>query len=584
MADKTRTLIKDITHPNYDAKVDDWEKWRVCYEGGSGFVTDGLHILSSRETITEFNERLNLTYPPAHAKAAVNRVKNAIIERLPDVTRHDGPDTYQKAVAGDGIYVDKDGNDMDGFISRAVLPELLPMGKVGIFVDRSPIMEGATAADTASNHPYVYVYKAEDIRSWTYDSNKVLTSVLLRTDVDVYDEEYGLVSGTAEEYILMNKVVEIETGKPVIQVRRFDADGEEIGLSFMNIPEIPLVILEISHSLMTDIADHQISLLNMASLDVAFLIKANFPFYTEQSGLQEMASFMNAQQSPASGSEDYPGTGVAAKVANTREIKVGVTKGRRYGHNLERPAFIHPSSEPLKASMEKEQQIKDEINELLNLTIQTLHQTRASAESKQADDRGMISGLSAIGKELEYGEIQIMRIWAMYEGSKPDATIKYPLKYTMQTEAERLAEADKLKALLPTLPSREFQLRVAYNIAMVMLGHKVSETTLEKIRQELDDSKVIAIDPEVIRDDVESMILSRETASAARGYPKGEVEKANKEHAERAARIAKAQESRTRGVDDTDPNPAQNNSEEKEASRDTTMEDSTADRTRGDAK
>jgi hypothetical protein len=575
MADKK---INQVTHPEYDSMVTEWVKWRLAYQGGADFVNKGLHTLSTRESAKEFNERKSLTYPPSHAKAAVNRVKHALTQRLVDVTREGGPQTFQDAVVGNGAYIDHEGNTMNGFISRQVLPELLPIGKVGIFVDREVIPDGATRADTTGKNPYVYVYKSEDIRSWTYDTLNQLQSVLLRDEVNKKDE-YGLVSETEVQYRHMTLV------DGSVKVDIYDKDGEYQTSTILDIPEIPLIILELSSSLMTDIADHQITLLNMASLDVSFLIKANFPFYTEQAGMQDMTQALVEQVDPSEGSESKPGTSDAVTTAKKKEIKVGPTKGRRYGQGVDRPAFIHPSSEPLRASMEKEQQIKEEINELLNLTIQTLHNTRASADSKDADDRGMISGLSYIGQELQYAEMQIMRYWAMYEDElKNVGTIKYPVKYTLQSDSERLAEAEKLSELLPTLPSLTYQKVVGALIARTMLAARTSEDNLDKIETELNEAKIIAIDPEVIRDDVEAGILSRETASTARGYPEGEADKAAKEHAERVERIKKAQENRTRGDVDNDDSPAENESQDKELSRDTTMEDNTTDRTRGDAK
>ena len=50
----------------------------------------------------------------------------------------------------------------------------------------------------------------------------------------------------------------------------------------IDIPEIPFVLMELDTSLMTDIADYQISLLNLASSDVNYALKSNFPFYVAQ--------------------------------------------------------------------------------------------------------------------------------------------------------------------------------------------------------------------------------------------------------------------------------------------------------------
>jgi hypothetical protein len=582
-------MIHTTTHPQYKTSLENWVQWRLSYEGGQSFITAGLHPLSSRETNTEFLERKALTYAPAHAKAAVNRVKNSLAERLVDVSREDTPDSFEKASKGNGLWVDHDGNTMNSFVSREILPELLPIGKVGVFVDRKPIMDGASKKDTLNNHPYLYTYRAEDIRSWSYDDENELEVVLLRNYVSIKDD-YGLIKDVEEEFMLLTRSKGSGPESSFVTARFFDKDSDEIPgrMTDLKIPMIPFVIIELSSSLMTDISDHQVSLLNMASLDVAYLIKANFPFYTEQVGFQEMSHQLMAKPEPRGADEDYPGTQDSAELSGPKEVKTGTSKGRSYGPNLDRPGFIHPSSEPLLASMKKEQDIIDEINTLLNLTIQTLHPTRASAESKEADNTGMISGLSVIGQELQYAETQIVKIWAAYEKSTKMGTIKYPVQYTLKSDAERLAEVGVLKEDLPILPSLTYQKEVAKQIAKIMLGSKVSESRLKTIMDEIEAADIVVIDPEVINGDIEAGTLSRETGSKARGYPAGEVEKAALEHAERAKRIAEAQSIRTenasRGVSDNDVDASNNNREEKESSRDDTFSQDQGDKTRGEGK
>jgi hypothetical protein len=76
-------------------------------------------------------------------------------------------------------------------------------------------------------------------------------------------------------------------------------------------------------------------------------------------------------------------------------------------------------------------------------------------------------------------------------------------------------------------------------------------------------------------------LVSAELASQIRGYPKGEVEKAKNDHAERLARIQLAQISpAARGNPLADPNP--NGAKlEKENAKDTTEDSIVTDKTRG---
>jgi hypothetical protein len=92
---------------------------------------------------------------------------------------------------------------------------------------------------------------------------------------------------------------------------------------------------------------------------------------------------------------------------------------------------------------------------------------------------------------------------------------------------------------------------------------------MAKIHAEIDSAQVIVTDPEIIKDDHEAGFVGTELASKLRGYPEGEVEKAKKDHADRASRIALAQsEAGARGVSDMDTDPSRSARREKELSQD----------------
>ena len=73
-------------------------------------------------------------------------------------------------------------------------------------------------------------------------------------------------------------------------------------------------------------------------------------------------------------------------------IKVGATHGRTYDKGMNPPAFINPSAEPLRASLELQDRLKRDIRELVNLAVSSLA-VRASAESKAMDNQGLEAGL-----------------------------------------------------------------------------------------------------------------------------------------------------------------------------------------------
>ena len=577
--------ILSIRHPRYNEMELEWKKFRLTYEGGRPFIDEYLQSFSRREDSIEFRARRDASYCPAHAKTAVNEIKDAISERLVDVTRIGGSSTYQRAIDGINGGVDRYGSTMNGFISCNALPELLSMGKVGVYIDRPVLDENASLAETSNAAPYLYTYDAEDILAWNYDDSCDLESLLLRETVYSKDKDTGLPDGTKTRYRLLQK------NDGTIKVTFYNESGvEQIADEIiLNMGMIPFAVFEIAQSLMTDIADYQIALLNLGSSDLSYAIKANFPFYTEQFDPRDLINNMlqAGDVEDTNGDTVSAGTSKEANTAKNNEVKVGVAQGRRYPKGVDRPDFIHPSSEPLTASMTKQKDLQAEIRELVRLSVKSL--ASSSAEGKQEDNRSVESGLACIGSELEKGERQIANVWAEYEKDQP-AIIKYPRNYTLRSDAERRAEVDALIDLMPKLPSDTLKKAIALQAAEILVGHRATREDMDNIQDEIFSSEVIITDPEVIRADQEAGLVSTQLASTLRGYPEGEVAQAKIDHEDRLARIAIAQSeasianlNASRGVDDmsTDNNEA---SDEKKESRDNTEKDTVKDRTRGEGK
>ena len=580
------TALNAQKHPHYASAYNEYVKWRSVWEGGQQFVDRYLKKLSARETNDDFEDRKCITYIPAHAKAAITDVRNAIFQRMPDIIRRDGPESYASAVAGEGRGVDLNGSGMNSWLAHYILPELMVMSRVGIFIDRPRLTQSTTLADTPGS-PYLYYFPAEDIQSWHYDINGELDAVLVKEHNSVIDPNSGLITASSSRWRLLRTTPE------GVMVTYWDFMTPTTGLKrepvlselhdeavLLKMDRIPFVILDIGQSLLADVANHQIAILNLASSDMNYAIKSNFPFYTEQVAQGQQLPHVR-QPGNTSGSS------AAAQKSGSRIINVGATQGRAYPKGTERPGFIHPSSEPLRASMDKQQQIKNEIRELINLALSNVNPSRASAESKLLDNQGLEAGLSYIGLELERAEREVAKHWAAYESSKAIAHVKYPDNYQLKTDKDRRQEASELEELKDGTPSVTYKKEVCKQIARVTLGPKVSLETMQKINEEIDSSVGVETSSQTIRNDVEAGLLSLETAAKMRGYPVGEVEKAKKDHAERLVRIQMAQTSKedrpaARGLPDLDPNP-ESADDEKQESQDSTKQDSTANMGRGEA-
>ncbi len=551
--------ISTVRHPEYKDDENDFFKWRLCYKGGRHFIDTYLIRFSRREDNEAFKERRRMSYAPTFAKAAINKLKNTFYSRMGEIKRLGGPDSYKTAIAGDGPGVDLFGSSMNAYIGQEVLEELMAMRRVGVYVDRKPLT-GPLLSDNKNNQPYLYLYKTEDILTWNYiyqDGEYVYRNVLLRDYENEIDDKTGMVIG---QYCRYRQVWLADDGLVHIQfwIEAVTKDNEE---PEQDIPDgaeiiteldrIPFVYAGLKESLLADVADYQIAMLNIASADVNYVYRANFPFYTEE--FDPLAEgIYNRRPPPGMPNRDPaqhgrlipdPNDGTEARTRNSAddEISVGAMRGRRFPKGAQRPEFIAPPTEPLLASMKKQEQMKNDIFELVDIAASQAQPQHASADSKQMDNQGLESGLSYIGLELEYLENEVAKIWGMYEG-KPPAVVNYPEKYTLKSDAERVDEATKLNGIKSSVPSRTFAKEVGKQINVIMLKDKVPDETIAKINAEIDAAEYVSSDPALIQIASELGMVDAETGSDALGFIGAKVvPKAQKEHADRLAEIAKSQ-------------------------------------------
>lgn len=588
-----QTRIIDSRHPSYNSLWGDWDKWRLTFRGGEEFRNRYLEQFTTRESSQDFQLRKRMAPIPTFASAAIKDIRNAIFQRMRDIVRIGGSSTYQNAINGNDLGVDRRGSTMNAFLGIKVLTDLLVMGQSGVFVDNS-IVRGDTLADSAGARPYLYSYQVEDILSWSCtrpEDPSEFQSLLLRDTVLEYDRTTMLPLTNFQRYRLL--WVDELTGRVKLQFydergTPIDRDGQPGGEIELELTRIPFVLLDIGDSLIKDVCYHQIALLNLASSDLNYALTANYPFYVEQRDFRAIGSHLKVAAN-ADGTATQGGQGAA-----DNDIKVGVTQGRAYGKDLNPPSFINPSSEPLKASMALQEKYEADIRKLVNLAVTNLS-SRASAESKSMDNQGLESGLSYIGLVLESAERRIAEFWAAYEERNPRrrsvATIKYPDRYSLKTDADRITEASKMSELMYKVPGRTVKRELAKNIVTTLLAGKTPVDVIDSISKEIDNAKFTTSDPTTIIAAKEAGLIGDQIASIALGFEDDEYLNGQEDHIARAKAIAELQgvargesDPAARGVKDLSANPAKAGSEEKAASRDKTLRASTKSRVRGKGK
>lgn len=497
----------------------DWQKWRLVWEGGRRFVTQYLKKYSARETTDDFDYRSALTYDPGTAKDAVIDVVNSVSSRLKDVVRIGGSSEFHNWVETN---CDSYRNSLDSYLRAEIVPELVCMGLVGVLTDAPALATNRTKADSKGIMPFITTFRAEDILGFIYGDDGKLDRLHVSARV-TRTNQLGFPSDMEVEQRLYLREAS------AVSVYKVDNDSNITLIATLDMPEIPFTILAIRESLLADVADMQITLLNLASSDISFTMRCNFPIYTEQFNAQARRTRLMKVTDEA-GNEVQP---------DASPENLG--NARFYPKDTERPGWINPSSEPLKASMEKQNKIEQEIEDKVRQKIKGL--TKTNVEEPTVE-----SGLAAIGDQLERLEREIALYFKAFTRLEVPE-INYPEDYSLKTTKDVYEEVKVCLDAAPRIPSLTAQKVLMKRAAKLLAGRSASAQEIVDMMGQIDDAKVIVIDPKVLDDDIRNGLVDMATASKARLYPDGVVEIAKAEHLERLKAIAMAQSAaNTKGI------------------------------------
>lgn len=521
------TSIVTSKYPAFLRDSADWMEWRYCYEGGRIFRDVYLKKYSERETNDEFVRRREMTPIPTYAKKEINRVRNSLFQRFPDILRRQGSPDYLSAMVGDGGGVDRKGTSMNSFLGRDVLPDLLVMGKVGVLVDAprySKPVDAMTRADENEIQPYLYTYPLEQIPMVIPSDTgqqgqwKALLLVDRFYDADFYKGVYSDKTRMRWYYLGDDGRVRIQMLTP---------EGKEAEAEIVtNLTKIPFVLFDIGDSLMKDVCSYQRALLNLISSDTAYSHDANFAFLTRQ-------------RKNANPGEHLQG--------ENKKVEAGLRKGLFYEKDTERPQFIAPPAEPMKISLEFRRELKNEIRELVSGQLEGL-----------GEEGTVESGLAYIGLQMETAENEIADHWLAYKGQtrptksinrsaddateqKDQAIVKYPECYTIKPVKERIEETQLLTELMYKIPGRIVKKEIAKKATDSLLRGSVPTKKLKEMHEEIEEAPYCTSDPAIVIEAKKNGAMSGETACLALGGTAEEWKKAEEDQAKRAAAIVAAQ-------------------------------------------
>lgn len=506
-------------HPDYNEGLEEWILWRYAYHGGQPFINRYLEKLSDKESDPDYAKRKAIAYSPSFAAAAVDEIKNSLVQRLPDVKRQVDTKSYREAVAGLIGGVDYKSSTMGKYVADNILTELLVMQRVGVLVDNH-VDPGRTLADSYGKHPFLSVFPRESIWNWgTCDPIRGYDKILLKEQCHKLDETYGFPILAQTRWRLM---VRTEKGVDVV-IYKTTANDKDAKRFHLDIPRIPFIDLNIPRSLMRDTARYQVALLNLESSDIAFALKANFPFFYEFGNLENRPEHLK-------GSDDES------------KVKIGTTHGRKYPVEGQPPGFVNPNPETLIASMKKGEQIEKDIRKLVHLNLSSFQPARQSETAKDTDNTPLEAGLVCIGQELQRAEQAIAELWSMFEGEKPSAYVAYPHTFNLTTDTERRAEAERLDKLSEKVPSPTYRKAVKKQVVELTMGRCLTPEQMQQVKNEIDTADTLTSNPDHLLRAVELNLTSRMTASTALGFngPK-EVPVALEENLDHVKAVLEAQ-------------------------------------------
>lgn len=554
-------------HDEYIAKLSEWTLYRDILEGGHRFAAKYLEPYDGEEP-NDFSKRLKLATTGGYAASKVMEIRNSIFSRLDAIRRTGGSTDYQLAVSGANGGIDLHNKSMTFFMGMDVLVELLFLGKVGLFVD-SPTFDNALPR-TISNtkgRPYLYTYITEDIVNWSTfirDNERIWEMLVLRVRREPINPAIQTPTEGAVEYREF-----VQDGDRVM-VRTWNHDRTEIIIDWteLEIDRIPFAVAEMERPLLKDAASREIALMNVESADINFLWRGNIIQYVEeQDPFSSQIDLVgaNTNNEPLS-EEDITSQDRTAGGDNPQVIKQGVNQGRAIAKGLKYPTFIAPPTGPTEVSMLKQDKLKQDIAELLNLSASSAKSRFSSAEARSMDSQGLYSGLSAIGLMLEQLEREAGVIWDIYDPSDEPITVKYPQRYSLKSDEDRRKDAESLIGLSNAISASLFTKAAHVEAAEGLFVGKMPDDKLDEMLEQIRQSPWPTGDPKQIREAIEIGALSREGGSIAMGFPAGEAAKAEEEREKRDAAKALAQgiNLSARGLDDDSVEA----SEEKQESQD----------------
>ena len=396
------------THPLWD---DNLKRWRLLWEsyiGGDTYGKAGHLIRYQYESPNEYDERIKNTPLDNHCKGVIDVYNSFLFRNEPERQ-------WGRLESDPGLQDFLKDSDMEGRTFNAFMKDVFTysaiFGHTWVIVSKPQTNSGTRAAELEQGvRPYVSMLSPLNVLDWSYDRqpNGYYALTYLK-----YIEDQ-----TATRLIVKEWAPEAIT-TTIIDREKKETLEEIVEDNGLGIVPAVIVYSTRSHhrgigiSAINDIADLQKGIYNEYS-EVEQLIRlSNHPALVKTSDVEAVA-----------------GAGAVIQMPDTMDPGL-------------KPYLLQPSGANLSEVYNSIKQKVEAIDRIAHLG--SVRATKASTQSgvaMETEFQQLNARLSEIADNLEVGEEQIWRIWAMYQNQAWDGEIDYPSSFNVR---DRSANYQQLK-------------------------------------------------------------------------------------------------------------------------------------------
>lgn len=416
--DRLRSTSDDYKH--YEKR---WRFFLRAYEGGPEYVSDDTLFRHSRETVEDFQARLERAHYQNYCQSLVDFVPEYIFSQ--DVER-EPPDAIKEQFERFKSDVDRAGTELNAFM-QMVGEDMRIFGMTYIHVDLPPRpeeMKGQElsvqqAKDYGLDLPYFVLVRPLEVLDWKID-NKGNFLYLKRVEYtiveisgqkgsDAFKNVERYTEWTPHEYRIA--YIDVSGDKPTIMPSMAETRPNSWGM----VPFVPCFYKrlkshrEVGQSFLQDIAYQNRAVFNQTSLIDEFLYKQAFNILAVPTS--HKASFKDQ-------TDGHIGT------SNVIELPSDATM---------KPEYISPPSDPAKfIQMERENTVREMYRQAAqDVMSDVMTPGRHSGESLKVQMSRTVPVINKSADALQYAERRAMRLWAKIQGFEWTGKISYKDDYSV---------------------------------------------------------------------------------------------------------------------------------------------------------